>query len=595
MPEAPRPACQDEPRGGPGPAAGLGPEALLRGLQARVEALSGQPVGDAGGQSADPLSGVLDRLPIGMAIFDREAELRVCNRAWAEFVERSTRLARKEPAPDMRASVRVAECVPWMRPPLEKVLAGETVRVESGRLEVEGSVTYWDLLWKPLVVDSGAVACVALAVDVTDWVVAQQELERRVEERRREIEQHRRAAEELREILVVLNSGEPLPRILEQIAARTARLLDSAACSIARLDSSRGLLTIQAAHRLPAEYVGDMWLALGEGPAGQALLSGRPVALSDLLTRIDDREYWRADAERQRLVRSLADSYRAVLAVPLMIKQEAYGAIGLYYSEPRDFSPREIDLALTVADHVALAIENARLRGQAEQAAAEAERNRVARKLHDSVTQALLSANTIAQLLPGLWEKDADEGRRRLAELGRLTCGALAEMRTLLLELRPEALREARLADLLLQLAEAVGSRAHLEIQVLLEGRPSLPPEVTVAFYRIAQEALGNVAAHSGDQRATLSLRQLPALGRRKGGRGVAMCISDLGRGFDLSRVNTPHVGLDVMRERAAAIGARLEIETEAGRGTSITVIWPGDRQRSRHERAESHSGAGGR
>jgi signal transduction histidine kinase len=159
-----------------------------------------------------------------------------------------------------------------------------------------------------------------------------------------------------------------------------------------------------------------------------------------------------------------------------------------------------------------------------------------------------------------------------------LTRGALAEMRTLLLELRPAALVEAELGDLLRQLAESITGRARVPVTVAVEGDCSLPPEVKVALYRIAQEALNNVAKHAGASQATVSLRcppplsPLPARGRKGG--AVELHISDDGRGFDPEGIPPESLGLGIMRERAEAIGATLKVESEIGQGTEVTVVW---------------------
>src|SRR4030095_5224364 len=115
---------------------------------------------------------------------------------------------------------------------------------------------------------------------------------------------------------------------------------------------------------------------------------------------------------------------------------------------PHEFSAEEVALAVTFADQTVLAVENAQLRTQVEQAAVAAERSRLARDLHDSVTQNLFSASLIAEVLPRLWESQHNEGQQRLGELRQLTKGALAEMRTLLLELRPDRLIQVELSEL---------------------------------------------------------------------------------------------------------------------------------------------------
>src|SRR5262249_11652254 len=158
-------------------------------------------------------------------------------------------------------------------------------------------------------------------------------------------------------------------------------------------------------------------------------------------------------------IRRIGQLYRAILAVPLIVRDTVYGALTLFYPLPRDFVGDEIRLSLAFADQAGLAIENARLHAHAQQAAAQEERNRLARELHEAVTQALFSASLIAEVLPATWELYPDEVRPRLEDLRRLTRGALAEMRALLVELRPAALSETPLADLLRQLVDASMAR----------------------------------------------------------------------------------------------------------------------------------------
>ncbi|HEY3079906.1 MAG TPA: sensor histidine kinase [Chloroflexota bacterium] len=187
--------------------------------------------------------------------------------------------------------------------------------------------------------------------------------------------------------------------------------------------------------------------------------------------------------------------------------------------------------------------------------------------MHDAVTQALFSASLIADVLPRLWERDPAQGRERLDELRQLTRGALAEMRALLLELRPGALTEVGLGELLQHLSEACASRTGRPVALTLEGEGVLPPDVQVALYRIAQEALGNAAKHAGAGRLTLELR----VGKTE----VALRIADDGRGFDPTVARPGHFGLGIMGERAAAIGARLALDSRPGRGTQVSLVWP--------------------
>ena len=253
--------------------------------------------------------------------------------------------------------------------------------------------------------------------------------------------------------------------------------------------------------------------------------------------------------------------------MPLLVKDDIYGAIALYYCQPREFTREEMELAVAFGDQAALAIENARLRTQAERMAVAAERSRLARDLHDAVTQTLFSTCLIADVLPRLWERDQQEGRRRLDELRQLTRGALAEMRALLLELRPAALAEVELGELLRLLAEAISGRARVPISVTVDGRCVLPPDVQVAMYRIAQEALNNVARHANASQAAVSLCHRD--------NATELRISDDGRGFDPINVVPGHLGLSIMRERADTLGAALQIISQPGAGAQVAIIWP--------------------
>ena len=215
------------------------------------------------------------------------------------------------------------------------------------------------------------------------------------------------------------------------------------------------------------------------------------------------------------------------------------------------------------------------LRQQAEQIAVANERSRMARDLHDAVSQTLFSASLIADVLPRLWLRNPVEAQRRLEELRILNRGALAEMRMLLLELRPSALTEAKFADLLLQLGEAVAGRSgiHVETEVDPQVRTMhLHPEPQVALYRIAQEALNNVIKHSNAHHAWIRMHREENTASDK---RICLEIRDDGRGFDLSHTTHDHLGLLIMRERAQSVALDFTVESTLGHGTAISVRIP--------------------
>jgi len=200
-----------------------------------------------------------------------------------------------------------------------------------------------------------------------------------------------------------------------------------------------------------------------------------------------------------------------------------------------------------------------------EQATAE-ERNRLARDLHDAVSQTLFSASLISEVLPKLWEMNENEGKKRLEEVRQLTRGALAEMRTLLLELRPDSLVEAEFGYLMTQLGESITGRSRVPVTVNVNGSCVIPVEVKIALYRIAQEALNNVAKHAGASQAKVDLLCRP--------NRVTMQISDDGHGFAVRAVQPNSLGLNIMRERAKEIGAILTLKSQPGKGAAVKVVW---------------------
>jgi signal transduction histidine kinase len=217
--------------------------------------------------------------------------------------------------------------------------------------------------------------------------------------------------------------------------------------------------------------------------------------------------------------------------------------------------------------------ERERVEGELTEKAAEAavaeERNRLARDLHDAVTQTLFSTSLIAEVLPRLWSRNPEEGERRLNELRELSRGALAEMRTLLLELRPAGIAEAPIADLLQHLVESTRGRSRLPVHLEIEGEGVLPPQVKVTFYRIAQEALNNVSKHANADQVLVNLAFNEDI--------VALRVEDDGLGFDVDDVTADHFGLGIMRERAQSIGAEFRVLSEPGEGTKVVLTWHGE------------------
>ena len=303
-----------------------------------------------------------------------------------------------------------------------------------------------------------------------------------------------------------------------------------------------------------------------KGPETLAVLFNghRPICIADI----------GGDDPQAVFLRSLLDDGAAALLdgmqswmwVPLAVRGRIIGGVGIAATPKNYFTTHQADLALSVANQAAITMINAELNLRAQTVAVLEERQRLARELHDAVNQSLFSAGLIAEVLPRLWERDQKEARRAIEDLRRLTRGAQAEMRALLAELRPSTLIDSKLDDLLSLLGNSLTGRVNIPVLVTVTGEFSLPSEVQIAFYRVCQEALNNVAKHTKASQVEVNLIQK--------GDEISLTVRDDGQGFDLNQNLSGHYGLSMMHERAKAVGATLFITSQPGCGTELTLQW---------------------
>jgi PAS domain S-box-containing protein len=389
-------------------------------------------------------------------------------------------------------------------------------------------------------------------------------LEQKVAKRTREIERRRQVAESLRDILTVLNSGRPLDEALECIVTEASRLLGSDTSAIYRLAERDETFSIQTVMGSAVEVAAKAGFPPG---LAQALRDGWPVPIPDVATAVP----WDSVPGLQQTTApvTLIDCCQALLAVPLVVTNEVYGGLVLYYSEPRAFSDDEVGLAVAFADQATLAIESARLRQQAREAAVIEERGRLARELHDSVTQSLYSLTLLAEG----WRRLAKAGRLNdtddpMREVGEIAQQALREMRLMVHELRPPALEEEGLLGALHQRLGAVEKRAGIEARLVAEDVVKLPAPMEEGLYRIAVEALNNALKHAAATSVTVYIRTDEER--------VELVVKDNGRGFDIDRMDeSGGMGLDSMRERAERLGGSVTIRSTPDGGTRVSVTVP--------------------
>jgi signal transduction histidine kinase len=258
---------------------------------------------------------------------------------------------------------------------------------------------------------------------------------------------------------------------------------------------------------------------------------------------------------------------RALLWLPIIVRGAIAGALGVVHPRPGYYTERHAQLAMVFAQQVGSALENARLYEEAQGKAVLEERQRLARELHDSVSQVLYSIALNAASAVALRARDPERAAALEHDVHELAGVGLAEMRALIFELRPESLEQEGLVSALHKQAEAVRARHGVVVDTSLGDEPAVPLAAKEALYRIAQEALQNVAKHARAQTVDLALEQTES--------ELVLRVHDDGRGFNPTRTYPGHLGLHSMRERMAGVGGDLEIHSSRGQGTTICARLP--------------------
>lgn len=194
------------------------------------------------------------------------------------------------------------------------------------------------------------------------------------------------------------------------------------------------------------------------------------------------------------------------------------------------------------------------------------ERDYLAKELHDTVTQTLFSANLIAEVIPKLWKKNPKVVIKKLEEVRQLNNSALEEMRVLLFELKSLSFENEKLGNLLKKLAKSISTRSGIPIRVQIDEKYKHSSKAELGFYRIAQEALNNVVKHSNATESSLLFESYS--------KHMKLLISDNGNGFNSNKITPENLGLIIMKERSKLIGASLDISSNPGRGTKISITY---------------------
>lgn len=501
-----------------------------------------------------------DRVPFGLAVFDLEGRLQRCNRTWVGFYELYFGAG-----PDYTTPGRhLNELIPGNEDSVAELFAavrdGQVVRQAANRITIPGLATYWDVVFAPLYEDGEIVGMLDVVTDATDRVLSTERLEARI-----------RAFTSVSNAMTV---DQPLPSTLATIREQILRTTSATAVSLVIWPegpaAQDNVLTVEADPSFGPDYadaITQMYESVEDDPRGADDV--RPVDL-----RRGARAAALADPRYAPLHRHWSQpvpDWDDLVALPLVSGRAFFGELHVHLPAGARFSADDEDYLRAMADQAALAVENSVLLAEEAKAAGMAERQRLARELHDSVSQALFSmtlhARTAERRLEALGP-EAGPAQEEVQRLQELTRGALAEMRALIFELRPDALAEEGLGAALTKQAAAMSAREQVAISVDAPAqRLPVSTDAEQHLYRIALEAMNNALKHAHPTRIEVALTV--------SAQGVDLLVRDDGIGFDTTVERPGHLGLGTMGDRARSLGGRMQVESAPGHGTRVGVTVP--------------------
>jgi signal transduction histidine kinase len=372
---------------------------------------------------------------------------------------------------------------------------------------------------------------------------------------REQLERRVREVSALMRSSTLITSTLELDRVLELILEQLAEVVEYDRASIQLLFD--GKLRIIAGRGFT-----DLGRVLGQSfdprqnPLTRRILQGKePVVLGDVY-------------EEPGFVADPDDPTHSWIGVPLIVRDEVIGALALDKHEVGFYDAEDGQTVLAFANQAAIAIENARLYDSAREQEILKERNRLARELHDSLSQALFSMVLNAEAAGLFFDTDPERARAQIRLLHETASAALKEMRSLIFELRPANLEQEGLATVLVKHARMVSERSGINVRADVKGQRRLPLHIEKALFRVAQEALNNVVKHSRATEALVVLKTHENM--------VYLTIEDNGVGIQPGPVRANTLGLTSMRERVEQLGGTIEITSGTnGTGTAVRVMVP--------------------
>jgi PAS domain S-box-containing protein len=443
---------------------------------------------------------------------------------------------------------------------LDTVRAGGIFRGRAVDLRKDGSTFHVELIGRQFIYQ-GRPHTLAVLSDVTEQVQAYQLLEKRVNERSRQITA-------LLELARNVASTLELKPLLALVLSQLKTVVDYTGAAIATLEDGCFVFLDYQGPTPREQIVGLRIPASLSSGYSEVVHQRQPVIFGDLAD-LDPQPHAHSGQD-DSLLREHFGYAHSWLGVPLMAKDRVIGVLRVDHEQEGRFNEQDAQIVLAFANQAAVAIENARLYERAQILAALEERQKLARELHDSVSQALYGIALGARTARTLVERDEMDPSSLAPPLDyvlALAEAGLAEMRALIFELRPESLEAEGLVTALSKQAEALRARHQIEVRTDLGDEPQVSLNVKEALYRVAQEAMQNTVKHAQANLVELRLETTNGW--------LALEVKDNGLGFDPTQDFPGHLGLRSMRERIENQGGELVIDSAPRLGTRVLVHVP--------------------
>lgn len=372
-----------------------------------------------------------------------------------------------------------------------------------------------------------------------------------------QIDEQARKISALHEILESVSSPAELPIVLRKSLKAALIAAQGDAGFIHLRDKSGRSMRLVAYQQIPesiAARIGE--ISYEDGLVAWVARNRSPLFIADV------------EEDSRTVYLNTIEGLRAYIGAPISRVDRIWGTLSILGKNPAQFGPEEVRLLTSVGEEIGIVVENARLRRKAERLLVVQERNRLARELHDSVTQSLYSVTLFAEAGRRAAQADSNEELYDyLSQIGETSQQALKEMRLLIHRLRPSILANEGLIRALQQRLNSVEGRTGTSGRLMVEGEAMLNPAIEDALFQIAQEALNNALKHAMASEVVVRLNF-------KDEETVTLEVEDNGRGFDLDKaVQGDGMGLTSMRERAESFDGNLSVTTEPGLGCRVKAL----------------------